>query len=59
MAEPATNVLEYDDDILVCWSCGMPQPEDYRQALHEQGCPDHDPETCIVCVQAARGEVSE
>ncbi len=51
-----TEVLEYDDDIAICWSCGMPQPEDYRQALHEQDCPDHDPETCIVCVKEAFGE---
>lgn len=31
-----------------CWSCEMPQP-DWPKSLHLDECPEHDPETCVVC----------
>jgi hypothetical protein len=28
----------------------MPQPDDYRQTLHLDDCPEHDLETCVACI---------
>ncbi len=44
------------EQLQTCWSCHMPQPPDYRQSLHLEECPEHDEETCTVCVQEEADE---
>ena len=39
------------EELESCWSCGLPQPPDYRESLHLEDCPEHDDETCIVCAK--------
>lgn len=40
---------ETDNELRECWSCGMTQP-DWPNTLHLEECPDHDEETCLVCL---------
>lgn len=39
-----------DQELRKCWSCEMPQPDDFRRSLHLEECPEHDAETCRVCL---------